>query len=130
MAAETDLQTLLRSMRPILQPDTYVFATVPSSDAALLDLNPVMRFEEAEGISLILTEEKARAASLQTAFPCRMITLSVHSDLNAVGFLATVTARLAGAGIAVNAASAFHHDHLFVPVDRAEEALRILKRMA
>jgi hypothetical protein len=81
-------------------------------------------------MSFVLTEEEARASALETAFPCRMITLSVPSDLSAVGFLAAVTARLAGAGVAVNAVSAFHHDHLFVPGDRAEEALRILKRMA
>ena len=35
--------------------------------------------------------------------------------------------RLAAAGISVNAVSAFHHDHLFVPEDRAEEALRLLQ---
>jgi hypothetical protein len=129
MAAESDLQTLIRSMRPRLHPHTYVFASVPTH-AAALDLNPLMRFEEAEGVTLIMTEEEARATVLQTAFPCRMITLSVHSDLSAVGFLASVTARLAGAGVAVNAVSAFHHDHLFVPVDRAEEALRVLGEMA
>ena len=58
-----------------------------------------------------------------------MITLSVHSSLEAVGFLAAITARLANAGISVNAVSAFHHDHLFVPEHRASEALRLLQDM-
>ncbi len=44
----------------------------------------------------------------------------------AIGFLAAVTAHLAESGIAVNAVSAFHHDHLFVPAARAEEAMRRL----
>jgi len=54
----------------------------------------------------------------------------VHSALDAVGFLAAVTTRLAEAGISVNAVSAFHHDHLFVPEHRADEALQLLLEMS
>jgi hypothetical protein len=63
-------------------------------------------------------------------FPCRMVTLTVHSALAAVGFLAATTTHLAAAGISVNAVSAFFHDYLFVPAERAEEAVEILWRMA
>ena len=59
-----------------------------------------------------------------------MVTLTVHSALDAVGFLAAITTRLAAAGISVNAVSAFFHDHLFVPAERAEEAVEILCRLA
>jgi len=59
-----------------------------------------------------------------------MVTLTVHSALDAVGFLAAITARLAAAGISVNTVSAFFHDHLFVPAERAEETVEILCRMA
>jgi uncharacterized protein len=55
--------------------------------------------------------------------------LTVHSSLEAVGFLAAITARLAETGISVNAVSAFYHDHLFVPHDRADEALARLQEM-
>jgi hypothetical protein len=47
-----------------------------------------------------------------------------------VGFLAAITASLAEAGISVNAVSAFYHDHLFVPVERAEDAKLLLQRLA
>ena len=57
-----------------------------------------------------------------------MITLNVHSALDAVGFLAAVVSLLASAGISVNAVSAYHHDHLFVPVARADEAMRLLRK--
>jgi hypothetical protein len=57
--------------------------------------------------------------------------LTVHSSLEAVGFLAAITARLAETGISVNVVSAFYHDHLFVPHDRADEALaRIFDRFS
>jgi hypothetical protein len=51
----------------------------------------------------------------------------VHSALTAVGFLAAITTRLAEAGISVNAVSAYYHDHLFVPWERREEAMEVLK---
>ena len=34
---------------------------------------------------------------------------------------------MAALGIAVNPVSGFYHDHLFVPEDRAEEALAVLQ---
>ncbi|RVA88555.1 ACT domain-containing protein, partial [Mesorhizobium sp. M7A.F.Ca.CA.004.02.1.1] len=64
------------------------------------------------------------------SFRCRMVTLNIHSSLEAVGFLAAITTRLAAAGMGVNPVSAFYHDHLFVPADRAEEALELLVGLA
>lgn len=59
-----------------------------------------------------------------------MITLNVQSSLDAVGFLAVLTTRLAKYGMGVNPVSAFLHDHLFVPVGREEEAVRELGKLA
>ena len=86
-----------------------------------------MRFREQEGWTLIVEETEALRAGLEGIFRCRLITLNVHSSLDAVGLLAAVTTRLAAAGISVNAVSAFHHDHLFVAPERAEEACGILR---
>jgi hypothetical protein len=124
-----DLASLIRSMRPALRPEIFVFTSLPDETVPAA-IKPVMIFREAEGLTAIVTREEAAAARLAAAFPCRMITLNVHSALEAVGFLAAVGTLLADAGIAVNPVSAFHHDHLFVPLDRAEEALRILKEMS
>ena len=54
-----------------------------------------------------------------------MITLNIHSSLEAVGFLAAITARLAAAGMGVNPVAGYFHDHLFVPAERAEDAMAI-----
>ncbi|KMO16528.1 ACT domain-containing protein [Methylobacterium platani] len=129
MSGETDLSRLLAGMRPSLRPGTYVFATV-AGGAVPAGLVPAMSFHEVEGTTLIVPEADAAQAGLAGIFPCRWITLAVHSSLEAVGFLAAVTARLAAAGIAVNAVSAFHHDHLFVPVARADDAMALLRDLA
>jgi hypothetical protein len=41
-----------------------------------------------------------------------------------------ITTALAEAGISCNAVSAFYHDHLFVPYDRAREAVTVLRGLA
>ena len=130
MSGETDLATLIRSMQPVLRPEVYVFVTLPPGEPAPAKLSPVMTLRDEEGMTLIVPRHEAEAACVAGAFPCRIITLNVHSSLEAVGFLATVAARLAAGGISANAVSAFYHDHLFVPVERAEEAVNILKQIS
>ena len=130
MTGETDLKRLLGSMSPELAPGVHVFVTLPPGAPIPDALNPVMIFHEREGVTLILLEETAKAAGLTASFPCRMITLNIHSSLEAVGFLAAITTRLAAAGMGVNPVSGYFHDHLFVPADRADEAMSLLQKLA
>jgi len=130
VSGERDLSRLIATMRPELGPGRFVFATIPHGQAVPAGLAPVMLFREAEGMTLIVTPDEAARAGLAAIFPCRRITLTVHSALDAVGFLAAVTSRLAAAGISTNAVAAYHHDHLFVPEDRAAEAVALLEAMA
>ena len=127
MSGETDLDTLIAAMSASLVESEYVFATctaVPDGVSAR------MQFAEAEGITLILLRQEAEAAGLDYEFPCRMITLDIHSALDAVGFLARITAALALHDMGVNPVSGFYHDHLFVPADRAGDAMQILADLA
>ena len=126
MTQERDLNRLLADIKPVLDPEIFVFSTVPPDAAFPAALKAVQLFREREGTTLILPLAEAEAAALAYQFPCRMITLDVHSALDAVGFLAAVATRLAKAGISVNAVSAYYHDHLFVPRERAEEAMLLL----
>ena len=131
MSGESNLPRLLASLEPTLVEGEFVFATVEAGRrAALSGLTPVCEFTEREGISLILPRGQAEAAGLDFIYPCRQITLSVHSNLAAVGMLAAVTTRLAAHGISVNAQSAYFHDHLFVSSDRANEAVSVLQQLA
>ncbi|HWK63771.1 MAG TPA: ACT domain-containing protein [Rhizobiaceae bacterium] len=129
MTGEKDLAKLLGGMRPRLQDQIYVFASIPSGEDLPSSIQPIMVFREAEGLTAILPASEAREVGIDCAFRCRMITLEIHSSLEAVGFLAAITARLAEAGIGVNPVSAFHHDHLFVPADKADEAVAVLREL-
>ena len=124
------LDALLRKMKPGMLDGTFVFCSLAPGASIPATVNPMLTFREREGTTLVILREEAERAGLRYEFPARLITLTVHSALDAVGLLAAITARLAEAGISVNAVSAFHHDHLFVPADRADEALALLREMS
>lgn len=129
MTGEQNLTTLLKSMQPRLSEEDYVFCSVSIERVAVLNLIPICHFQELEGMTLI-TKQQAEQANLDYEFVCRMITLLVHSSLEAVGFLASITNKLAENDISVNAVSAYYHDHLFVPKNKAEEVMQILIEMS
>ena len=130
MSGERDLKTLLQGMKPEMREGVFVFCTLPEGKEIPANLKPVHIFHEREGTAFVVRREDAEAVGLPYQFTSRLITLTVHSSLEAVGFLAAVTAPLAQAGISVNAVSAFYHDHLFVPLERAEEAQQLLQKLA
>uniref|UniRef100_A0AAU2W1T6 ACT domain-containing protein n=1 Tax=Streptomyces sp. NBC_00008 TaxID=2903610 RepID=A0AAU2W1T6_9ACTN len=129
MTAESDLRTLLRDLRPELHPGRYVFATVPDG-VVPAGASPVVTVSETEGLTLVLPETEAVAAGLGHSYPAGWITLRVHSALDAVGLTAAVSLALTDAGISCNVVAGFHHDHLFVPHDRATVAVTVLERLA
>lgn len=130
MDGETDLQTLLASLQPVLHEPAYVFCSIEPEVFRGLIGEPVGVFHELEGMTLILTHQQASLQGLPFDRAWACITLTVHSSLFAVGFLAAITARLAAAGISVNAVSAYYHDHLFVPWDDRERALEELEALS
>jgi len=126
MCGELDLSILIASMNPVLQQEEYVFCSISYAQEQSITVPCLMKFQEKEAITLIVKRSDAEKANLSFIYPCKMITLNIHSSLEAVGFLAAITKHLAAAGISVNAVSAFYHDHIFVPTDKAELALRLL----
>lgn len=129
MAGETNLDELIRSMSARLVDGLYVFVTVDSGRVPN-GVSPRMVFEEAEGTTLIMLKAEAEEHALPYEFPCRMITLNIHSSLEAVGFMARISSELAKHEMGVNPVSGFFHDHLFVPDGREEDALAVLKELA
>lgn len=131
MAGELNLEVLLKSIRPVLKEGEFVFCTLPPGAAPpLAALTPVGLFHEDEGLTLILRRERADAAGLAYSSTFRQVTLSVHSSLDAVGFMAAVSTKLAEHGIGVNPVAAYFHDHLFIPTARATEAVALLESLS
>jgi uncharacterized protein len=122
----TDLSSLLRTLDPELRPGPFVFTTV---DRVPAGIDYVAVVVEDEGITLVVARDVADRNGFPYEFVAAMITLRVHSSLAAVGLTAAVASLLADAGISCNVIAGSFHDHLFVPLGRADDALRYLSTM-
>ena len=129
MTGETNLDELIRSLSAELIEGLFVFVTIPTGRRTE-NLKPRMVFEEAQGTTRIMLKSEAESHSLSYEFPCRMITLNIHSSLEAVGFIARIASELAKYDMGVNPVSGFFHDHLFVPDGREHQAMDILQKLA
>ena len=124
-----DTEAMISGMDPVLDPGPFVFVTAQGPTDELMSAARA-RYEEAEGTSLILPLEVAAVQGFDVSLPMACVTLQVHSALDGVGLTAAVATALAAAGIPCNMVAAFHHDHAYVPADRADDALNILKHVA
>ena len=128
MTGETDLLKLIKDMQPELNQGEYVFCLVSSKEQAA-GLDPLCYFLEKEGVTVILTKEKADAINIPYSTICVWITLTVHSSLEAVGLTAAVSKALTEANISCNVVAAFYHDHIFVPVKDSARAMDALQNL-
>jgi hypothetical protein len=131
MSGETDLNKLLGSMQPVLSDSEYVFATLEKvSSVSLAELAPIGTFYEKEGLTVIVTKAKADLSGLSYDGVFQCITLNVHSSLDAVGLTAAVSTALTKQNISANVVAAYYHDHIFVPIAKASQALSCLQHLA
>jgi hypothetical protein len=127
MAGEHDLSVMLASLDVEQRPGRFTFVTGPW---------PALRsvahatITESEGPTSVVPVDEARAVGAPVDFEAAWLTLTVWSSLDAVGLTAAVSRVLADAGIACNMIAGYHHDHLLVPAERADEAVRLLRRLS
>jgi uncharacterized protein len=124
MIGETNLEVLLKTMKPFLNAGDYVYCTT-TSKVNIEDV--IMSFVENEGTTVILTKEKADLLEFPYSFIAAWITITAHSSLAASGFTAAFSAALAKENISCNVIAAFYHDHIFVDKKDAEKAMKVLK---
>lgn len=129
MSVEKNLDTLLRTMKPVLNDGNFVFCTV--KDIAQLNLNDILLFfKEEEGVTIIVEQTIADNLQLDYSFVASQITLTVHSSLEAVGLTAAFSKALAEEQISCNVVAGYFHDHIFVEKKMADKAMAVLNRIS
>ncbi len=126
-ATIASLDATLASIVPTVSRDEYVFVSVPR---ARDELDAIAMLRENDSVSYVMTVEAAQRAGLSGTFRCHRIDLGVDTAWAQVGLMARLPADLALHEIAVNPIAGYHRDHLFVPVDRANDAAKALSRAA
>ena len=127
MTAISDLSTLLASMTPVLRDGVFVFCELPQLDGSLISaLSPVVVVQEDEAVTVVVPKDIATAHGLTFGAAMRMISLTVHSDLEAVGLTAAFATALVERGVSANVVAGSRHDHIFVPERQAEDAMAAL----
>jgi uncharacterized protein len=121
--------TLIKSLQPNLHEGVYVFCTLKDS-TVIIPEKIICFFRESEGDTIILRKEVADAEKLCYSYQAAWITITLHTSLHTVGLTASFTQALAAKGISCNVVAGFYHDHLFVPKDKAGEAMKILNRIS
>ena len=127
MSGELDLAKMLASLDVEQRPGRFTFVT---GDWPALRAVAQAMIAESEGLTYVVTTDDARAAGAPVGFDAAWLTLTVWSSLEAIGLTAVVSRVLADAGIACNAIAGYHHDHLLVPFDRVDEAVRLLRELS
>ena len=131
MTGETNLDVLIKSMKPELNDGLYVFCTVPPHRLPDIPIEDIlMHFKEKEGITIVISEDLAVQHLLEFEQRFSWITLSVHSSLSAVGLTAAFSATLSKNNISCNVIAGYFHDHIFVDYRDAEKAISALKIMS
>lgn len=129
MTGEKDLKKLLQSMEPQLNEGEYVFCTVKILPQ--IDMNDIVScFKEDEGHTLVIRKELADTLNLNYEFVASWITLKIHSSLEAVGLTAAFSKVLTAKNISCNVIAGYHHDHIFVSVKDADNAMTELKKLS
>ena len=127
-SGDEDLSNLLNNLQPNLLNEDYVFITLEdySFDFSNL-LHPIATFKEEEGLTLVISEERAKRENFEYNSVFKCISLGAHSSLTSVGLIATISKLLSTKGISCNVFSGYFHDHLFVQKSLSKEALELLK---
>ena len=118
-----DLADLLKAMTVTPLDGEWTFVT---SAERFTEGTDIMSFREREGWTHILPTDASTPEDQRFVW----LEISVHSDLNAVGFLAALSNRLAEAGVPCNAVAGYYHDHIFVPTGLKSKALDALNSLA
>ena len=128
----TNLRTLIASMSPVLNRERVAIVSLALGEWAPEGIPGsaiIGTFREQEGLTVFVELSVAEQFNLQISFRAAWITLLLRSDLTSVGLTATFSEALGAVGISCNVVAATYHDHIFVPLEAADDAMWVLEQL-
>lgn len=129
MGGKGDSQAPSGALKPMLAEEEHGFATIPIGSGWPSGLVPIATFAETESVSVIALAELLAGIGLDHEAGWAKITIGADTRLDNIGLTAAISAALAEKGISANIVAAYHHDHVFVPWDRRDEAMSVLNAL-
>lgn len=126
MSGEMDLAVLLQSMEPVLDANPYGYGQLPKGVAVPNGIDAFALIAEPEGMTVVATVAALKSAGIGYQGQWARISLTVHSDLAAVGLTAAIASALTRHSISCNVVAGYFHDHVFVQWERRAEAMEAL----
>lgn len=122
---ETDLERMLDTLGVERRPGVFTYV---ATDRPTRELRVESHATVVEGSTTTFVLPEAAAERAGHAVPVRLawLSLTVQSSLEAVGLTAAVSAMLTAEGIPCNVLAGYYHDHLLVPIERVDDAIRVL----
>lgn len=132
MPGETDLKNILATLKVSRRSEPVTMVSLaPEESDEIPSLGDGIEavIAEAEGVTVVATIAEAERRGWPFDFEGAWLTIEVHSSLEAVGLTRAMAGVLGDAGIPCNVLAGFYHDHLLVPVDRADDAITQLESL-
>lgn len=120
------LQKMLASLAVERRAGVFTYVAVEVPTPGLLAAAHAM-VTEGTLTTLVLPVESARRAGLPIVIELAWLSLTVQSSLEAVGLTAAFSKILGDAGISCNVLAGYQHDHILVPIERADDAIAALR---
>ena len=125
MSGERDLSTILATLEVERRPGVFLYVQAASGTPAPPGTHAMI--DEGDTTTYIIDEHSPVADVAR--YPAAWLTLTVHSALESVGLTAAVATALAAADISANVLAGYRHDHLLVPVERADDAMAAIRAL-
>ncbi|MCL2331188.1 MAG: ACT domain-containing protein [Proteobacteria bacterium] len=114
-------------LKPVMQDGAYVFASI--NEKMVPYDAPICIFREADSTTVIIPESVAIKLNIEYSFRAAWIVLTAETSLNDLGITAKFAKILSDNGISCNVFAPIRHDHIFVPYDKGEQAVKLLEEI-
>ncbi|NPD47358.1 ACT domain-containing protein [Lentimicrobium sp. S6] len=129
MDPELDINYVLKNLSPQLKKGVFVFCSIDHVKN-IKEENIMASIVETEGRTIVLKKEIADSLKLPYSVTMNWITLNVNSSLELVGLSAIISKKFTDHHISCNLMAGYYHDHIFVPEEDSNMAIKLLHELS